>query len=74
LFTALGSEKSSADASLTPGRLVEKSCRIVATEGSYSPGHRIDDEYANRWDATLVQRMAAAARFTAELNRSLVSR
>jgi hypothetical protein len=49
----------------------EKSCRIMATEGFYPAGHKLDAGYGQRWSKTLVQQMAAAARrLAAALNRS----
>ena len=75
LRAAVASAKASADASFAPGRWVEESCRIVATEGFYPPRHKIDDEYVKRWDATLATQMAdAAKRLAAVLNQGLAGR
>jgi len=75
LRAAVGAEKPTVDASLAPGRWAEESCRVVSTDGFYPTGHKLDDVYAQRWDSTLVPRMAAAAgRLAAVLNGSLASR
>lgn len=38
----------------------EESCRIVSTEGFYPDRHKLDADYAQRWSATLVQRLSTA--------------
>ncbi len=75
LHAAVLAEKSTVDASFVPGKWAEESCRVVATEGFYPSGHKLDDEYTRRWDSTLLERMAAAARRLAVvLNQSLANR
>jgi hypothetical protein len=72
---AVLAEKSKVDASFVPGKWAEESCRVVLSDGFYPSGHKLDDAYARRWDPTLVQRMAAAARrLAAVLNQSLGTR
>ena len=72
LRVAIEGEKSSIDTTLSPGAWAEESCRVVEAQGFYPAGHKLDDEYAQRWSKVLVQRMAAAARrLAALLNRSL---
>jgi hypothetical protein len=72
LHAAVLAEKPAVDASFAPGKWAEESCRVVSTDGFYPSGHKLDDAYAQRWDPTLVQRMAAAARrLAAALNESL---
>ncbi len=75
LRDAVARAKVSADTSSAPGRWVEESCRIVATEGFYPAGHKIDVEYGKRWDATLAAQIAdAAKRLAAVLNQGLAGR
>lgn len=72
LRAAVEGEKSSIDTTLSPGAWAAESCRVVEFEGFYPAGHKLDDEYAQRWGKVLVQRMAAAARrLAALLNQSL---
>ena len=77
-FTALRAAveaDNTADSNPSPGRWAEASCRVVTTEGFYPDGHKLDDEYARRWGATLVQQLAAAARRLAMvLNQTLGAR
>ena len=75
LRAAVGAKKSTVDASFAPVKWAEESCRVASTEGFYPSGHKLDDEYTRRWDPTLVQSMAAAARRLAVvLNESLAQR
>jgi nuclease S1 len=75
LRAAVGGEKSAVDTGFVPGRWAEESCRVVSTDGFYPSRHKLDDAYAQRWDATLVERMASAARrLAAVLNQSLANR
>lgn len=72
LRVAVEGEQSSIDTTLSPGAWAEESCRVVEAEGFYPAGHKLDDDYAQRWSKVLVQRMAAAARrLAALLNQSL---
>jgi len=48
------------------------SCRIVSSQGFYPVGHKLDPEYDQRWNATLVQRLSDAGRRLADiLNEAL---
>ncbi len=75
LRAAVGAAKSTGDASSTSGKWAEESCRVVSTDGFYPAGHKLSAAYTQRWDSTLVERMAAAARrLAAVLNQSLANR
>jgi hypothetical protein len=49
-------------AKLRSAAWAEESCRVVAADGYYPSARQLDPEYAQRWGATLVQRLAFAAR------------
>jgi len=75
LRAAVNADKSTVDASFVPGQWAEESCRVVSTDSFYPTGHKLDAGYAQRWDPTLVQSMAAAARrLAAVLNESLATK
>lgn len=75
LLAEVQATNASIDIAVTPASWAEESCRIVSAEGFYPSGHKLDSDYARQWDATLVERMAAAARRTAAvLNQSLSGR
>lgn len=72
LREALEHETQGAARPSTPAQWAEQSCRIVAADGFYPSGHKIDEGYVRRWNPVLVQRMAAAARrLSALLNQAL---
>lgn len=55
-----------------PEQWAEESCRIVAADGFYPSGHKIDADYLQRMVPTLKERLAAAGRRLATLlNNSL---
>lgn len=55
-----------------PAAWAEASCRIVASDGFYPAGHRLDPEYLQRWGPTLEGQLAlAAARMADAINRAL---
>ena len=59
----------------TPAAWAEESCRIVATEGFYPEKRSLEPAYAQRWGATLVQRVQTASqRLAGVLNTALGTR
>lgn len=72
-LTALRHE--AATGSAQPAQWAEASCRIVATDGFYPNGHKIDAAYAVRWDLVLTQQIEQSARhLAAALNGALDDR
>ena len=75
LLAEVRAMRASIDVASAPAKWAGESCRIVSTTGFYPQGHKLESGYARRWDATLVERLAVAARRTAAvLNRSLSER
>ena len=63
------------DDKAVPRAWAEASCRVASTEGFYPVSHKLDDQYQQRWNATLVQQLAEAGRkLAAVLNQSLGGR
>ena len=58
----------------SPVQWAEESCGIVVSEGFYPAGPKLDSEYAQRWSATLAQRLAAAARALATFLNDALAR
>lgn len=57
-----------------PAAWAEASCRIVATDGFYPPGYRLEPDYLRRWGPVVEVQLAAAARRLADaLNDALAS-
>lgn len=54
-------------AGASPVDWAEESCRIARSDGFYPATHKIDDRYAQRWDAVLVRQLDAAAWRLAEV-------
>jgi hypothetical protein len=55
-----------------PVAWAEASCRVVASEGFYPAGHRLDPDYQRRWGPVLERQLAlAAARLADAINRSV---
>lgn len=55
-----------------PIALAEASCQIVATDGFYPEGHKLDPGYLQRWGPVLERQLAlAAARLAEAINRSV---
>lgn len=55
-----------------PAAWAEASCRIVATQGFYPAGHRLDSDYQQHWRAAVENQLALAARRLADaLNAAL---
>ena len=72
LLEEAGAVKDPADSGKAPGSWAEESCRIVAAEGFYPSGHKIDAGYPALWALVLKQQLAAAGkRLAAVLNESL---
>ena len=75
LFAEVQATTASVNVANPPATWAEESCRVDSTKGFYPPGRKLDSGYAGRWDATLVERLAAAERRTAGvLNHSLSQR
>ena len=75
LRTAVEAEKTAVDDNPSPAHWAEASCRVVTAKGFYPTGHKLDDEYAQQWSATLVQQLAAAGhRLAVVLNQTLGNR
>lgn len=57
---------------IDPAAWAEASCRIVASEGFYPAGHRLESDYLQRWAPVLERQLAlAAARLAEAINRSV---
>jgi hypothetical protein len=66
--------KAVAPSKTDPAAWAEASCRIVATEGFYPAGHRLEPHYLQRWGPVIEIQLAAAARRLADaLNDALES-
>ena len=58
-----------------PRGWAEASCRIVATDGFYPNAHKVGGDYAERWDAVLVQQIGLAGqRLAGLLNEALTGK
>lgn len=62
-------------ADAAPARWAEESCRVVAAEGFYPTGHKIDADYARSAAPALKERLSSASRrLAALLNGVLAAR
>jgi len=51
----------------------QESCRIASAEGFYPYGRKLGADYAQRWSATLVQRLSTAgARLAVVLEKAII--
>jgi hypothetical protein len=72
LLADLKAEGALASDGSLPRQWAEESCRVVASEGFYPSGHKIDYDYAQRMGPALKERLVAAGRRLATLlNNSL---
>jgi hypothetical protein len=66
--------KAVAPGKTVPAAWAEASCRIVATDGFYPTGHRLEPDYLQHWGPVIEIQLAAAARRLADaLNGALES-
>ena len=73
---ALRSAMAAADADQAGDTVIaaQESCRIVASDGFYPGGRKLGADYAQRWSATLVQRLlAAGARLAVVLEKAVAA-
>jgi hypothetical protein len=56
-----------------PAQWAEESCRIVATDGFYPNGHRIDSDYAKSAAPALKERLSSAGRRLAALLKGVLA-
>jgi len=75
LRAAVEADNGGGDGPLSAGDWASASCRIVSTEGFYPAARTLSDDYALRWNPTLVQQLSGAGRRRAAvLNQGLRSR
>jgi hypothetical protein len=64
--------RTAAPGKTVPAAWAEASCRIVASEGFYPAGHRLDPDYPRRWAAVLEMQLAhAASRLASAINGAI---
>ena len=52
----------------------QESCRIASSKGFYPYGRKLGADYAQRWSATLVQRLSTAgARLAVVLEKAVIA-